>query len=117
MLKAGPKIASPFYSLPVDVVFEKNLAVTLRDGVTVYVDVFRPVGAERVPVIVAWSPYGKGQGTLQSVMGIFGLVGLDNVIVSGLERFEGPDPAYWCAHGYAICNPDIRGVANCERSA
>jgi predicted acyl esterase len=47
-------------------------------------------------------------------MGIFGMVGLDNGIVSGLEKFEGPDPAYWCAHGYAICNPDIRGVANSE---
>src|SRR5689334_5752925 len=35
-------------------------------------------GEEKVPVIVAYSPYGKGQGTSPSVMGIFGLVGLDN---------------------------------------
>jgi hypothetical protein len=34
-------------------------------------------------VIVAWSPYGKGQGTSVSVMGVFGLVGMDNAIVSG----------------------------------
>lgn len=114
VLKAGFQIAPPFRSLPVDVVFEKDVAVTLRDGVTIYVDVFRPAGTQKVPVIIAWSPYGKGQGTSQSVMGIFGLVGLDNGIVSGLSKFEGPDPAYWCAHGYAICNPDIRGVANCE---
>jgi predicted acyl esterase len=100
--------------LPVDVVLEKDVAVPLRDGVTIYVDVFRPVGAERVPVIVAWSPYGKGQGTSRSVTGIFGMVGLDNAAVSGLEKFEGPDPACWCAHGYAICNPDIRGAANCD---
>jgi len=45
-------------------------------------------------------------------MGIFGMVGLGNGIVSGLEKFEGPDPAYWCAQGYAICNPDIRGVVD-----
>lgn len=114
VLEAGFQIAPPFRSLPVDVVFEKDVAVTLRDGVTIYVDVFRPAGTHKVPVIIAWSPYGKGQGTSQSVMGIFGLVGLDNGIVSGLSKFEGPDPAYWCAHGYAICNPDIRGVANCE---
>ena len=114
VLKAGSRIAPPFCSLPVDIVFEKDVAVTLRDGVTIYVDVLRPTGTQKVPVIVAWSPYGKGQGTSQSVMGIFGMVGLDNGIVSGLEKFEGPDPAYWCAHGYAICNPDIRGVANCE---
>ena len=67
-----------------------------------------------MPVIVAWSPYGKGQGTSASVMGVFGMVGLDNGIVSGLEKFEGPDPAYWCAHGYAVCNPDIRGVVDSD---
>ncbi|MDQ2832535.1 MAG: CocE/NonD family hydrolase [Acidobacteriota bacterium] len=113
-LKAGFRIAPPFQSLPVDIVFEKDVAVQLRDGVTIYVDVFRPVGAEKVPVIVAWSPYGKGQGTSLSVMGVFGLVGLSNEIVSGLEKFEGPDPAFWCAQGYAICNPDIRGVVDSE---
>ncbi|MFD3563765.1 CocE/NonD family hydrolase [Streptomyces sp. NPDC058686] len=113
-LEAGFQIAPPFKPLPVDIVLEKDVPVKLRDGVTIYVDVFRPAGSERVPVIVAWSPYGKGQGSSASVMGIFGMVGLDNGIVSGLEKFEGPDPAYWCARGYAICNPDIRGVANSE---
>ena len=113
-LKAGFKIAPQFRSLPVDIVFEKDVAVELRDGVTIHVDVFRPTGAEKVPVIVAWSPYGKGQGTSLSVTGVFDLVGLSNGIVSGLEKFEGPDPAYWCAHGYAICNPDIRGVVDSE---
>lgn len=113
-LEAGFRIAPQFRSLPVDVVFEKDVAVQLRDGVTIHIDVFRPTGTEKVPVIVAWSPYGKGQGTSLSVMGVFGLVGLDNGIVSGLEKFEGPDPAYWCAQGYAICNPDIRGVVDSE---
>ena len=113
-LEAGFKVAPQFKALPVDVVFEKDVAVRLRDGVTIYVDVFRPAGAEKVPVIVAWSPYGKGQGTSISVMGVFGLVGLSNGIVSGLEKFEAPDPAYWCAKGYAICNPDIRGVVDSD---
>ncbi|MFC8231354.1 CocE/NonD family hydrolase [Streptomyces sp. NPDC057287] len=113
-LEAGFRIAPPFKPLPVDIVFEKDVPVTLRDGVTIHVDLFRPAGAEKAPVIVAWSPYGKGQGTSASVMGIFGMVGLDNGIVSGLAKFEGPDPAYWCARGYAICNPDIRGVVDSE---
>lgn len=63
---------------------------------------------------MAWSPYGKGQGTSPSVMGVFATVGLDNELVSGLEKFEGPDPAYWCARGYAILNPDIRGVVDSD---
>ncbi|WP_029266433.1 MULTISPECIES: CocE/NonD family hydrolase [unclassified Microbacterium] len=114
VLEAGHQVAPPFRPLPVDVVFEKDIAIRLRDGVTIYVDVFRPVGPETVPVILGWSPYGKAQGTSMSVMGVFGLVGLSNSIVSGLEKFEGPDPAYWCAQGYAVCNPDIRGVVDSE---
>ena len=109
-LKAGTCLAPHYSALPVDIVFDKDVAVTLRDGTVIYVDVFRPVGTEKVPVIVAFSPYGKGQGSSTSAVGVFAMVGLDNSIVSGLQKFEGPDPAYWCAHGYAICNPDIRGV-------
>ena len=113
-LEAGFQVAPQFKALPVDVVLEKDVAVRLRDGTTIHVDVFRPAGTEPVPVIVAWSPYGKGQGTSVSVMGVFGLVGLPNSAVSGLEKFEAPDPAYWCARGYAICNPDVRGVVDSE---
>jgi uncharacterized protein len=113
-LEAGFQIAPQFLPLPVDIVFEKDVSITLRDGVTIYVDVFRPAGTEKVPTIVAYSPYGKGQGTSPSVMGIFGLVGIPNSVVSGLEKFEGPDPAFWCAQGYAVCHPDIRGVVDSE---
>ncbi len=114
ILPAGFRIDPKFRSLPVDIVLEKDVAVTLRDGVRIYADVLRPAGTERVPVIVAWSPYGKSQGTAPFVTSIFGLIGLDNTVVSGLEKFEGPDPAYWCAQGYAICNPDPRGIAHSE---
>ena len=31
-----------------------------------------------------------------------------------LNKFEGPDPAFWCAHGYAVCNPDPRGAYHSE---
>jgi hypothetical protein len=72
------------------------------------------VGVEPVPVIVAFSPYRKGQGASPAAAGVFGLVGLDNKIVSGYQKFEGPDPAYWCAQGYAVCNPDMRGVIESE---
>ena len=106
-LKAGFRIAPPFQALPVDIVLDKDVAVTLRDGVKIYVDVSRPMGTQKVPVLIACSPYGKGQSTARSAMGVFELVGLEHGIVSGLQKFEGPDPAYWCARGYAICNPDV----------
>lgn len=113
-LEVGHTITAPFRPLSTTIVFERDVAVTLRDGVTIHVDIFRPVGAENAPVIVAWSPYGKGQGTSASAIGIFGLVGLDNHLLSGLAKFEGPDPDYWCAQGYAVCNPDIRGVVDSD---
>jgi predicted acyl esterase len=113
-LPAGYQVAPMFGPLPTGIVFEKDVAVTLRDGVTIYVDVFRPEGSEKVPVLVAWSPYGKSQRTAPSVIGLLAMIGLDPSKVSGLEKFEGPDPAYWCAQGYAICNPDPRGIAESE---
>ena len=113
-LPAGSQIDPRFRALPTDIVFDKDVAVTLRDGVTIYVDVLRPPGAEKVPVIVAWSPYGKSQGSAPSVTALFDMLGMDNGALSGLEKFEGPDPAYWCAQGYAICNPDPRGIAESE---
>ena len=113
-LGAGYRVDPRFRSLPTDIVFEKDVAVTMRDGVTIYVDVLRPPGSDRVPVIIAWSPYGKSQGTTARVTSLFDMIGIDNRSLSGLEKFEGPDPAYWCAHGYAICNPDPRGIAQSE---
>ncbi|MDQ2738901.1 MAG: CocE/NonD family hydrolase, partial [Actinomycetota bacterium] len=113
-LPVGYQVTPAFKPLPVEIVFERDVAVTLRDGVTIYADVFRPVGTEKVPVLVAWSPYGKAQSTTPGVMGIFAVVGLPNSTVSGMNKFEGPDPAYWCAQGYAVCNPDPRGVAESE---
>ena len=35
--------------------------------------------------------------------------------VSELQKWEGPDPAYWCHHGYAVVNPDARGAFSLER--
>lgn len=114
ILPAGFQVDPKFRPLPVDIVFEKDVIVTLRDGVRIYVDVFRPVGTEKVPVIIAWSPYGKSGGTAPRTTGLFDMLGLDNGMLSGLAKFEGPDPAYWCAQGYAVCNPDARGVAHSD---
>ena len=36
-----------------------DATVTMRDGMESSTDVFRPVDAEAVPVIVAWGPCGK----------------------------------------------------------
>jgi uncharacterized protein len=113
-LPAGFKVDDRFMPLPVDVVLDKDVAITLRDGVRIYADVFRPAGLETVPVIVGWSPYGKSRGNASIYVRIFQMLGMDTQLVSGLMRFEGPDPAFWCAYGYAVCNPDPRGSFHSE---
>lgn len=116
-LPAGHRLGPRFRPLPVDIVFEKDVAVTLRDGVSIYTDVFRPTGTAEVPALVAWSPYGKSGGTAPKTTGLYDMLGIDNGTLSGLAKFEGPDPAFWCARGYAVCNPDPRGIALSEGNA
>lgn len=90
-------------------VLDRNVPVTMRDGVVIYVDIFRPEGArgERdLPVLLAWSPYGKhGKSD-----GLWPAAGVEADWISRHTAFEAPDPAYWCAHGYAVCYPDPRGA-------
>ena len=109
-LTKGFQVGPQFAPLPDDIVFDKDVEVTLRDGTKIYVDVFRPVGAEKVPVIVAWSPYGKSNGSAPRITALFRMLGMKTSGLSGLMKFEGPDPMFWCRHGYAVCNPDARGV-------
>ncbi len=99
--------------LPCDIIFERDVAVKMRDGVTLYCNIFRPAGDEKVPAVITWAPYGKGCGYL-SLDRFPGRMGIPKNILSSLETFEGPDPAYWCNHGYAIVNVDSRGAFNSE---
>lgn len=95
--------------VPAEIVVDRDVAVTLRDGTVIYTDVFRPAGGGPLPALVAWAPYGKQGGSLE--LDDFPLrAGVPKGVTSGLERFEGPDPAYWCPRGYAIVHPDPRGI-------
>ena len=40
-----------------DIVLDNRVPIRMRDGVSLYADVFRPVGNERYPVIVSRTPY------------------------------------------------------------
>jgi predicted acyl esterase len=86
---------------------ERDVAVKMRDGITIYTDIYRPDGAENVPAIIAWSPYGK-QPIERPIRGVAAGV------VSRYAKFEGPDPMYWCKCGYTIVNPDARGAFKSE---
>ncbi|EOD49350.1 putative x-pro dipeptidyl-peptidase c-terminal non-catalytic domain-containing protein [Neofusicoccum parvum UCRNP2] len=97
-----------------DTVWEKDVAITLRDGTTLYSDVFRPVGHTAVPAILPWSPYGKSGTGYFTMDTIPHRVGVPRDRTSGLEKFEAPDPAEWVPRGYAVVNVDARGPYNSE---
>src|SRR5690242_2426432 len=43
-------------------VIERNVRVSLRDGVRIFIDIYRPQGAaglRELPILLGWSPYGK----------------------------------------------------------
>jgi predicted acyl esterase len=105
-LEAGTEFIPGGKPLPCDVVWERDIPVTLRDGVVIYTDVLRPADQDKdLPAIVNWSPYGKSLPGFPAVPW-----GVPTENFSGLGKFEGADAAFWLDHGYALVNPDARGV-------
>jgi predicted acyl esterase len=93
-------------ALPCDIIWDRDLPVTLRDGTVIYTDVFRPANnPTNLPAIIAWSPYGKSVPTDPPAT-------VPANWFSGLAKSEGPDAAFWCNQGYAVVNPDVRGAYN-----
>jgi len=111
-LAKGTEINPGALPLPCDIVCDQDVGIPMRDGITLYADIFKPVGASELPVIIAWGPFGKRGGN--NLNNIPGRSGVPKNAVSDLQSWEAPDPAYWCNHGYAVANVDARGVASSE---
>lgn len=98
--------------LPCSILVEHDIAIKVRDGTTLYADILRPTApSAKVPAIICWSPFGKKFNGIASL----GLMtpwnlGIPPGTLSGLEKFEAPDPADWVPRGYAIVNVDTRGA-------
>lgn len=88
------------------VLIERDVPVVLRDGVTVYVDIFRPPTATDVPAILTLNPYGKHA---PKGFHLFPGAGVPDDAISRHTVWEGPDPMWWAKRGYAVINADSRG--------
>jgi predicted acyl esterase len=88
-------------------IIERDVAVGVRGGVTVYADVFRPANERPAPPLIAWSPDGKHAGS--QVTERYPDGGVAPGQLSEYTAFESPDPVYWTARGYAVVNADIPG--------
>lgn len=107
-----PELKPETYEAAPGIICERDVAVKMRDGITIYTDIFRPSDTtEKVPVIISWSPFGKRQSEGR---GEWQLMGVPPKTVSNMAKFESADPAYWCYKGYAVANVDPRGVGNSE---
>lgn len=107
LLEKGTRYRENSAPLACDMILDKDVPIELRDGIVVFADVIRPVGEEPVPAILAYSPYGKHIDSLHLPWGV-----RDDTL-SGLQKQEGPDPGFWVPRGYAVVQPDARGVYYC----
>jgi uncharacterized protein len=89
-------------------IIERDVAVPVRGGITVFADVFRPADERPAPPLIAWSPYGKHADA--PVTRLYPDSGVAPGQLSAYTAFESPDPVYWTARGYAVVNADIPGT-------
>jgi predicted acyl esterase len=98
---------------------ERDVGVPMRDGIKIYIDLFRPDDASRtakIPAVIAWGLYGKDnpRGTYERFPDF---AGVKREWLSKYTCFEAPDPLDWTRHGYAIINVDPRGMWHSEGNA
>ncbi len=106
-----PEINTRTYIAEEGIECMQDVPVKMRDGITIYVDIYKPVGEEKVPLLISWSFYGKRPFEGQSEWQI---MGVPPQTVSDMSKFESPDPGYWCRRGYAVANVDPRGIGHSE---
>ncbi len=100
------------------VMVERDVWITTRDGTRLSANVFRPKAAGTYPVVMAFTAYDKNKGPdrypkllRNSLKPDFDL---GQFAVSEWTSWEGPDPAFWVPNGYAVVYVDSRGFASSE---
>jgi predicted acyl esterase len=105
---------------PPGIRFEHDVEVAIRDGTILRVNVFRPEGEGRYPVIVCTHPYGKDNLPKRRPFGYrpppqYRMLRQPSPVSwSAWTSWESPDPAYWVPRGYAVVNCDLRGFGSSE---
>ena len=117
VMHKGHQKAPGLLTLEKDIYFEKDVAVTLRDGTTIYIDIYRPITDEKVPVILASSMFGKQWDGMAAITKFPNNAGAKLEWISGYQSWEAPDPFYWCNNDYAVVYMDVRGTHGSEGNA
>ena len=88
----------------------RDLIVTMRDGVRLFANLFRPTADRPYPLIMSVTPYGKDKlpDRLANFFMRLSGVKFGKLHCSRLTGFESPDPVYWVQQGYAVLPADVR---------
>ena len=98
---------------------ERDIAVSMRDGTRLFVNLFKPVADQPLPVIMSVTPYSKDKlpDRLNSFFMRLSGVKFGRLNCSRLTGFESPDPLHWVQQGYIVVQADIRGMHKSEGQA
>jgi uncharacterized protein len=95
-------------------IFQRDVAITLRDGHLVYANVYRPREGGRYPVILAQTIYGKDPNFRDGYKARFEelkqeVPELCERSSCNLIKWEVTDPERWLPEKYAVMIVDVRG--------
>ena len=96
-------------------IMEKDVPVKMRDGITLYVNVFRPDKPGRFPVVMSADIYGKDKSSLSFLEQMRPFWPTLGVIPTSLfAPMESPDPGFWVPNDYVLVKVALRGSSNSE---
>ncbi len=92
-----------------------DVPIEMDDGLVLRADVFRPVGADRHPVLLTYGPYAKGLSFQEGYPGAWNIMVAAHPDVAygssnKYQNWEVADPEKWVPEGYAIVRVDSRGA-------
>jgi putative CocE/NonD family hydrolase len=98
---------------------DRDVAVTMRDGIRLMANVFRPADDRAAPVVMSVTPYGKDATPDWVFMTLMRLAGVrfGALDCSRWTGFEAPDPVFWVQAGFAVVQADVRGMHKSEGNA
>ena len=92
-------------------IFEKDVAIQVRDGTVLYANVFRPSEDGSYPVVVSFDVYGKDSIHVAAAMPAGGAYTLGQYAASHYAAWEAPDPGFWVPNGYVVIKAAARGTS------
>ena len=102
-------------------IIENDVAIRLRDGVHISINIYRPADNQAHPALISFHPYGKDKLPKKSIWGGYKptiayhiLRQTSRAAFSSLTGWEAPDPDFWVKQGYVVINGDMRGSGKSE---